>query len=129
MGTEACVAWESLIAQKTELHRPTYAPQRIEDPDKRRKRINERRRSKSPGRIAYKKKYREEHRDELNAKNREYRATPEGKRKTQEYNKKWRKENREYDRERKRAWWRKTHPNPRPIGRPRKPKTEVADGK
>ena len=78
--------WESLIAQKMELHSSTYAPQRIEDPDKRRKRINEIRRSKSPGRIAYRKKYREEHRDELNAKHRAWNATPEGKQKNKEYN-------------------------------------------
>lgn len=112
--------WESLIAQKIELHSSTYAPQRIEDPDKRRKHINETRRSKSPGRIAYRKKYREEHRDELNAKHRAWNATPEGKQKNKEYNARYRELNKEREKKRKAEWWRRKHPNPNPPGRPKK---------
>jgi hypothetical protein len=78
------------------------------------------RRAKKPERIAYKKKWREEHRDELNAKKRAYRATPEGKCKSHEENKKWREENKEYDKERKAKWWRLKHPNPNQPGRPKK---------
>ena len=129
MGTEACVNWESLIAERRAAKRDTYKPQRIEDAGKRNRALRDKRRDASPERKAQKRKYREEHRDELNAKKRVYRATPEGKRKNHEQNKKWREANREYDRERKRAWWKKTHPNPKAPGRPRKPQTEVANGK
>lgn len=109
--------WESLIASRM---RPCATICKIEDPAKRARKMKEQRRSKNPQRIAYRKKYREENRDELNAKKRAYNATEEGKRKNSEYNAKWRDENKEYDRERKREWWRRTHPNPKPIGRPRK---------
>lgn len=129
MGTEACINWESLIAERTAVKRDTYKPQRIEDASKRNRALRDKRRAGTPKRKAQQRKYRETHRDELNANKRAYRATPEGKRKTHEENKKWREENREYDRERKRAWWKKTHPNPKPRGRPRKPRTEVANGK
>lgn len=129
METEACVNWESLIAERSAAKHDTYKPQRIEDASKRNRALRDSRRDATPERKAYKRKYREEHRDELNAKKREYNATPEGKRKNHEQNKKWREANREYDRERKRAWWHKTHPNPKPIGRPRKSRTEVANDK
>jgi hypothetical protein len=109
--------WESLIASRM---RPCATICAIEDPVKRAKKMKEDRRAKKPERIAYKKKWREEHRDELNAKKRAYRATPEGKCKSHEENKKWREENKEYDKERKAKWWRLKHPNPNQPGRPKK---------
>ena len=109
--------WESLIASRM---RPCATICTIEDPAKRARKMKERRRSKSLQRIAYRKKYREENRDELNAKKRDYNATEEGKRKNSEYNAMWREKNAEHAKERKREWWRRTHPNPKPRGRPRK---------
>jgi hypothetical protein len=77
----------------------------------------------SPERKQYHQKYREENKDEINARHREYNATEKGKAANSKYNAQWREKNKEYDRERKRIWWRKTHPNPGPIGRPKKEKT------
>lgn len=76
-----------------------------------------------PERKQYHQKYREENKDEINARHREYNATEKGKAANSKYNAQWREKNKEYDRERKRIWWRKTHPNPGPIGRPKKEKT------
>lgn len=82
---------------------------------------------KRPERIAYNKekgkKYRENHKEELNAKHREYNASEHGKAVNAATNKAWREKNKEYDKKRKAEWWRKTHPNPKPIGRPKKEKT------
>ena len=117
--------WETLIASRM---RPCATICTIEDPAKRARKMKERRRAKSHQRIAYRKKYREENRDEINAKKRDYNATEEGKRKNSEYNAMWREKNAEYDKQRKREWWRRTHPNPKPIGRPRKnAKLGIAD--
>ena len=74
----------------------------------------------SPQRKLYHEQYRKENRDDINARHRARNATPEGKRKNSEYNAMWRKKNKEYDRKRKQEWWRRTHPNPKPIGRPKK---------
>ena len=63
---------------------------------------------------------REENRETINARKRAYRATDEGKKKTSEYNRKYRLEHYERECARKREWWRRTHPNPKPKGRPRK---------
>lgn len=83
---------------------------------------------KRPERIAYNKekgkKYRENHKEELNAKHREYNASEHGKTVNAATNKAWREKNKEYDKQRKAEWWRKTHPNPRPIGRPKKEQNE-----
>lgn len=75
---------------------------------------------RSPARKAYKKKYKQEHRERVNELHRSYNATDKGRATNSAYNKKWREEHREYDRKRKQEWWRRKHPNPRPIGRPRK---------
>jgi hypothetical protein len=112
--------WESLIAERIEAHRDTYAPQRIEDSGKRRLVYKERRRSRTPKRIEYRRKYREEHREELIAKRHKYNSSDHGRKVNSEYNKLWRAKNKEYDRKRKQEWWRRTHPNPRPVGRPKK---------
>ena len=109
--------WESLIAARM---RPCATICKVEDASKRNRANREKKHNLKPERIEYKKKYRTEHRDELNAKKRAYRATEEGKRKTHEYNEKYRLENYEKECARKRAWWRKKNPNPRPIGRPKK---------
>lgn len=109
--------WESLIAQRM---RPSATICAIEDPVKRAKKKVQDRREKKPERIAYKIKYRQDHRDEINAKKRAYRATPEGKRKTHEYNQRYRLEHYEQECARKRKWYREHNPNPRPMGRPRK---------
>lgn len=74
----------------------------------------------TPERKEYRRKYRRENREEINARHRERNATEKGKAANSAYNKKWRESHKEYDRERKRKWWRLKHPNPRPIGRPRK---------
>lgn len=74
----------------------------------------------SPKRLRYHKQYREENRETINARKRAYRATDEGKKKTSEYNRKYRLEHYERECARKREWWRRTHPNPKPIGRPKK---------
>ena len=75
---------------------------------------------RSPARKAYKKKYKQEHNEHINELHRNYNATEKGKATNSAYNKKWRELNKEYDRERKQKWWRLKHPNPRPVGRPRK---------
>lgn len=74
----------------------------------------------SPERKQYYQKYREENKDEINARHREYNATEKGKAANSKYNAQWREKNKEYDRKRKQEWWRSTHPNPKPIGRPKK---------
>ena len=74
----------------------------------------------SPQRKRYHKQYREDNRDEINARHRVWNASPEGKQKNAEYNAMWREKNKEYDRKRKQEWWRSTHPNPKPRGRPKK---------
>ena len=74
----------------------------------------------SPKRKLYHEQYRKENRDDINARHRARNATPEGKKKNAEYNAMWRKKNKEYDRKRKQEWWRRLHPNPKPIGRPKK---------
>ena len=74
----------------------------------------------TPQRKLRRKQYREANRDEINARKRIYNASTKGKMKNAEYNAMWREKNKEYDRKRKREWWRRTHPNPKPIGRPRK---------
>lgn len=75
---------------------------------------------RSPSRKAYKKKYKQEHRERMNELHRNYNATEKGRATNAAYNKKWRESHKEYDRERKQKWWRLKHPNPRPVGRPRK---------
>ena len=74
----------------------------------------------SPSRKSYKKKYKQEHRERFNELHRNYNATEKGKATNAAYNKKWRESHKEYDRERKQKWWRLKHPNPRPVGRPKK---------
>lgn len=75
---------------------------------------------RSPARKAYKKQYKQEHREHINELHRNYNATPKGRATNSAYSKKWRESHKEYDRERKRKWWRLKHPNPRPVGRPKK---------
>ena len=75
---------------------------------------------RSPARKAYKKKYKQEHKERINELHRNYNATEKGRATNSAYNKKWRDSHKEYDRERKRKWWRLKHPNPRPVGRPKK---------
>ena len=111
--------WESLIAARM---RPCVRLAE-DDPSKRNRRNRERRRD----RTEYRKKYRAEHHDEIIARHHEYNASEHGRKVNAEYNKEWREKNRQYDKERKAAWWRKTHPNPRPIGRPRKNKDNNGD--
>ena len=74
----------------------------------------------TPERKEYHRKYRRENKEEINARHREYNATEKGKTANSKYNAQWREKNKEYDRKRKREWWRRTHPNLKPIGRPRK---------
>lgn len=75
---------------------------------------------RSPARKAYKKKYKQEHKEHINELHRNYNATEKGRATNSAYNKKWRESHKEYDRERKQKWWRLKHPNPRPVGRPKK---------
>lgn len=65
-------------------------------------------------------KWRKDNRERINEKKREYNASEKGKKSNARYNAIWRANNSEYERERKKIWWRKTHPNPKPVGRPRK---------
>lgn len=117
--------WETLIAARM---RPCESLCRVEDSSKRNRALREKRRAKDPHRIEYRRKYREEHKEEINEKHRAKNATEEGKRKNSEYNALWRKKNAEYDKERKIEWWRRTHPKPKPKGRPRKnAKLGIAD--
>lgn len=114
--------WESLIAKRS---RPCATICAIEDPALRARKIHDKRheekRKTNPARIAYKKKYREEHRDEANAKKRAWRATPEGKKATHDYNERYRLEHYEQECARKRKWYHEVkNPNPKPTGRPRK---------
>ena len=119
------------------MHRDTYRPQRIEDPGKRnaanQQRRHDAKRRKDPKRIAwqrqydaspkrkaYHKQFRIENREEINARHRAYNASEKGRASNSRYNAEWREKNREYDRERKKLWWRRNHPNPKPVGRPRK---------
>lgn len=125
------INWESLIASKM---RPCATMCKIEDAGKRNQAIQGKKWRKndpkrkawqkaydqSPQRMLYHEQYRKENRDDINARHRARNATPEGKRKNSEYNAMWRKKNKEYDRKRKQEWWRRTHPNPKPIGRPKK---------
>ena len=74
----------------------------------------------TPERKQYHQKYREENKDEINARHREYNATEKGKAANSKYNAMWREKNKEHDRKRKQEWWRRTHPNPKPTGRPKK---------
>ena len=74
----------------------------------------------SPKRKAYHKQFRIENREEINARHRAYNASEKGRASNSRYNAEWREKNREYDRERKKLWWRRNHPNPNPVGRPRK---------
>lgn len=73
-----------------------------------------------PERKARKKLWADAHREQLRAQKKRYRDSEKGHRKCVEYGKLWRERNREYDRKRKQEWYRRKHPNPRPIGRPRK---------
>lgn len=128
--------WESLIKDRM---RPCIRLKE-EDPGKRNQRNHQRNYEQTPKRKAYKaeyekrperiaynkekgKKYRENHKEELNAKHREYNASEHGKAVNAATNKAWREKNKEYDKKRKAEWWRKHHPNPKSIGRPKKEKT------
>lgn len=76
----------------------------------------------TPERKEYHRKYRRENKEEINARHREYNASEKGKAANSKYNAEWREKNKEYDKKRKQEWWRRTHPNPKPIGRPKKEK-------
>lgn len=108
--------WESLIKERM---RPCIA-QREEDPVKRNRQLRDQRRGRSDARKESKRRYREAHRDELNEKKRAYNASEQGAAKNRAYGKEYRERNRERERKRKAEWWRRRHPNPRPVGRPRK---------
>lgn len=103
--------WESLIKDRM---RPCI---RLAEDDAsiRNRKNRERRRD----RTEYRKRYREQHHEELLKKKREYNASDHGRTVNAEYNARWRKEHKEYERERKARWWKLKHPNPKPIGRPR----------
>lgn len=78
----------------------------------------------SETRKQYKKSYREENKELFNERHRAYNATEHGKEQNAKTSKAWREKNKEYDKARKAEWWRRTHPNPKPIGRPKKEKDE-----
>ena len=69
--------WETLIAQRTEAHRESYKPQRIEDPVKRNRAIYE----KSPRRLAMHKAWAQSPagKKSMSERGKRYRATEKGK--------------------------------------------------
>ena len=120
------INWESLIAQRTEVHRDTYKSQKIEDPVARNRilygrayerteaaKAKHRAWNKTPaGKASSKRrteKYRKAHPDRINAKSRRFYAMhkdePEFKAKKREYGKRYRERHREerlaYERKRR----------------------------
>ena len=74
-------SWESLIAERTEAHRDTYAPQRIEDPVKRNRSNLNRRNDSTPRRKAQHKAWAQSPagKKSMSERGKRYRATEKGK--------------------------------------------------
>lgn len=73
--------WETLIAERTEAHRDSYAPQRIEDPVERNIRNKQRIRDRTPRRKAQHKAYAQSPagKKSMSKRGKRYRATEKGK--------------------------------------------------
>lgn len=80
--------WESLIAERTELHRDTYKPQTIEDAGERNKREYAKKYNSRPEVIEHRREYAREYskRPEVKAKIAEYEKRPSTKARRKAYN-------------------------------------------
>jgi len=109
---EQSTNWESLIAERTEAHRDSYKPQRIEDPVKRNIRNNQRIKDSTPRRKAQHKTWAQSPagKKSMSERGKRYRATEKGKENCRKKSKKYflRHHNdpawREHRRELQRAW-------------------------
>lgn len=113
-------SFESLLKSRLAGVLPVVKKPRVRD-----YKAYEAKRSKTPERIAYRKKYREDHAEELKEKSKKYNASSWGKKVNSEYNREYRLKKGEAEKARKRAWYH-AHKVLKGTPRGRKPKAKTA---